>query len=158
MRKENATFFGQLRVLDVFWCRLRKDVEVWKSTDNPGGNWENFANQIADVNIVQKRPVLKGVQKLPQRRTESRWQKTCDPTQKPHLKGSVNDICMLDGGDFESRQDSATIVLTPRVSFSRVHVADNLSDCDQLAERHASARASTVVGNLSSISATDNRR
>ena len=74
------------------------------------------------------------------------------------LISSAKDICMLYGicyflgrikqDDLESRQDSASIVLTPRVSenacLSRASVAVDLSDYAWLAEGHLSARASTV--------------
>ena len=62
------------------------------------------------------------------------------------LISSANDICILYGicdylgktkmDDFESRPDSASIVLTPRVSetasLSRASAADNISDFDML--------------------------
>ena len=74
------------------------------------------------------------------------------------LISSPDDICILHGicdylgkiskDDLESRQDSASIVLTPRVSetasLSRASAVDNLSDCALIAEGHFSARASTV--------------
>ena len=83
------------------------------------------------------------------------------------LISSANDICILYGicnylgkrqtDDLESRQDSTSIVLTPRVSetasLSRASAAGNLSDYLRIAEGHLSARASTGKSDVFATSA-----
>ena len=83
------------------------------------------------------------------------------------LTSSAHDICVLYGmcdylgkikeDDPESRQDSASIVLIPRVSatasMSRASVADDFSDHASSAEGHFSAPASAVDSDLLTSSA-----
>ena len=83
------------------------------------------------------------------------------------LISSANDICIIYGicnflgkrqtDDLESRQDSTSIVLTPRVSetasLSRASAAGNLSDYLRIAEGHLSARASTGKSDVFATSA-----
>ena len=74
------------------------------------------------------------------------------------LISAANDICILSGicdylgkiskDDLESRENTASVVLTPGVSenasLSRASAGDNLSNYAWIAKGNLSARASTV--------------
>ena len=124
--------------------------------------------------FVQKHPTSKGCNNFRQGELKKGGENMHFDASDPSIKmmmafiSSANDICMLQGicdylgkrkqDDLESRKDSASIVLVPRVSetasLSRASVVDNLTDYARIAEEHLSARASIVECDLFSTRAT----
>ena len=106
---------------------------------NPKGKWDELA---------QKRPILEGCRNFSKEELKRRIRITI-----MDLISSANDMCMLYGfsdyhgkikqDNVQSRQDSASIVLTPRVS-------ETASLCRA---GHLSARTATVASDLFSTSA-----
>ena len=121
--ERNAAYFGKFK--HGYLVSIAPSSATWnlqQFTDKSGGKWDEFARQ---------------VHRLPKGRPQARRQK-----HALQRRTSANDICMLFGmcaflghmkqDDLESLQDSASIVLAPRVSelvsLSRALVADDLSD------------------------------
>ena len=85
------------------------------------------------------------------------WNSSAQPMTSVFLTEFVNYLGKRQTDDLESRQDSTSIVLSPRVSetasLSRASAAGNLSDYLRIAEGHLSARASTGKSDVFATSA-----
>ena len=154
----------QAQALHVHWSRLGKDLELSEVSRWPkrksGINW-----QIK----LPKCKLHKSIKSWKDAGTSAKesWgdmARTCTSTSVKHLKRwkwitSVRPMTFVfaEFDDLESRQDSASIVLTPRVSETaslfRASAADDLSDYFWIATGSCSTRASAVESDLFATSA-----
>ena len=163
--ERSAAYFGKFK--PQYYMYIGSGPEgTWTiemCPDDPKGHWDQLAKQVTEVYRVQKYPILKGCSKFREgeskRGGENMHFNASDTSKKiiMDLISSVKDMCILHGicndhgkinqGGLESRQTSASIVLSPRVSEtaspSPASAVDNLSDHAWIAEGHLSARAST---------------
>ena len=164
---ENAAYFGKFKP-GYYMYSGPGSQETWnfeKYPDNPRGKWDELAQQVTDVYLVQKHPIFARMHSFPKRSIEARWWKHALRRQWPvfqdddgshqfsqwHLN-SWRNLSIFFGrinkNDLESRQNTTSVVLTPRVSeivtLSEGSAADNLSNHSWIAEQNLSARTSTV--------------
>ena len=117
-------------------------------------NGMNWKNKVLDVNLVQKHPILKGCINFRKGELKKGGGDSA-VTMMMDFTSSANDFCIVFGMclfwfwkiDLESRRNTASVVLTPRVSKkvirSRLYAAGNLSSCAPVAEVNLCARASS---------------
>ena len=136
---------------------FRKTWNVEKYPDNSKGKWDELVEQVSDVFVVQKHPFFKKDVSISKEENWIEVVKTCTPTHGSHQFSqwhlySLRNMCDCLGkkgkDDVECRQNTASVVLTPRVSEtvspSRASAAHNFSDIAWIAGENLSARASTV--------------
>ena len=172
----NAAYFGKFEPGYFMYIGSGSEGtwEFEQYPENPKGRWDELARQVTEVYLVQNIQLWKGAE-TSQKKRELKWDganmhfNASEASKKMimELISSANDICILYGicnylgkrqtDDLESRQDSTSIVLTPRVSetasLSRASAAGNLSDYLRIAEGHLSARASTGKSDVFATSA-----
>ena len=177
---KNCSSLREVRaqILHVHWSRFRKDLELWTvSRWHQNGKWDELAKQVADVYFVQTHPILKGCINFQKgklkRGGENMHFSTSDPSFKIMM---VDDFCVvfwicdnlgqINEIDFESRQNTAAVVLTPRVSetvtLSRRYAADNFSSCASTAEgEYLACRQREIDGRVKLLAiseSTNNKR
>ena len=135
-----------------------------KHPDDPKGILDELATQVTEVYLVQTHPILKGCNNFQRgelKKGGANMRFDADDSSVKmmmDLISSANDfsiifgICdylgKIDEIDLESQRNTASVVLTPRVSetvtLSRPRGADKFSSCAQTAEGNLSARASPL--------------
>ena len=144
-----------------------------KNPDNLKEKWDELAKQVTDVY-----PILKGCIDFHagelERGGENMHFSAGDSSARTmtDLTSSANDFCIvfriydclrkIHEIDFESRPNTAAIVLTPRVSetvtLSRPCAADNFSSCASVAEENLSQQEHHLLRMLGMQTARDQRQ
>ena len=178
--ERNAANFGKFKPKYFMYIGPGSE-KTWnfeKNPDNPQRKWDELAKQVTDVYLEQKHPILKRCIDFHagelERGGENMHFSAGDSSVRTmtDLISSANDFCVVfrisDGLlkiheiDFESRPNTASIVLTPRVSetvtLSRPYAADNFSICASMAEENLSQQEHHLLRMLSMQTARDQRQ
>ena len=132
--ERNAAYFGKFKVR-YFMYIVPGSEKTWhfeKYPHNPEGKWNELAKQVTNVYLVQNYPILTGCiyfrNRDLKRGGENMHFSGSDPSFKMivDLISSANDFCIdfivcdhlgkIYEIDVESPQNTASVVLTPRVS------------------------------------------